>query len=278
MRQRLSEDYAAALGEPTVVLPTVQRRDVVPTEPPENHGPANHPPGNHGPRPHRPVAVPDPQQQDPVAGRGRPATTPARTSPTTRRRWPVPAGASPPTGPATGPSSGTGRPSATARSRPGRRAGRSSGSGAGMRRCRGASAGSGSTCARWSLCDLLAGVGRGRGDLRAALRRRGDHLQPLVRAAVGAAAGGAAAGAGGEPGVRAPLPVRRHGRVPAGVPGRGRPDRRGGRRLVRARSGSCPVLRPGRAADRDRLGRGPAVRAAQAAALRPGPRGAACAG
>ena len=55
MRQELSEGYEAILGEPTVVLPTVQRRDVVPTEPPENHGPANHPPGNHGPRPHRPL-------------------------------------------------------------------------------------------------------------------------------------------------------------------------------------------------------------------------------
>jgi len=55
VRQELSEGYEAILGEPTVVLPTVQRRDVVPTEPPENHGPANHPPGNHGPRPHRPL-------------------------------------------------------------------------------------------------------------------------------------------------------------------------------------------------------------------------------
>lgn len=55
MRQELSEDYEAILGEPTVVLPTVQRRDVVPPEPPENYGPANHPPANHGPRPHRPL-------------------------------------------------------------------------------------------------------------------------------------------------------------------------------------------------------------------------------
>ncbi|MEU8229569.1 exopolysaccharide biosynthesis polyprenyl glycosylphosphotransferase [Actinoplanes sp. NPDC048967] len=54
MRQELSESHEATLGEPTVVLPTVQRRDVVPSEPPEHHGPANHPPGNHGPRPHRP--------------------------------------------------------------------------------------------------------------------------------------------------------------------------------------------------------------------------------
>ena len=54
MRQELSGDHEATLGEPTVVLPTVQRRDVVPSEPPESHGPANHPPGNHGPRPHRP--------------------------------------------------------------------------------------------------------------------------------------------------------------------------------------------------------------------------------
>ena len=55
MRQELSGGFEAILGEPTVVLPTVQRRDVVPTEPPENYGPANHPPGNHGPRPHRPL-------------------------------------------------------------------------------------------------------------------------------------------------------------------------------------------------------------------------------
>lgn len=55
MRQELSGGYEAILGEPTVVLPTVQRRDAVPSEPPENHGPANHPPGNHGPRPHRPL-------------------------------------------------------------------------------------------------------------------------------------------------------------------------------------------------------------------------------
>jgi exopolysaccharide biosynthesis polyprenyl glycosylphosphotransferase len=54
VRQELSESHEATLGEPTVVLPTVQRRDVVPSEPPEHHGPANHPPGNHGPRPHRP--------------------------------------------------------------------------------------------------------------------------------------------------------------------------------------------------------------------------------
>jgi exopolysaccharide biosynthesis polyprenyl glycosylphosphotransferase len=54
VRQELSEDHEAALGEPTVLLPTVQRRDVVPSEPPEHHGPANHPPGNHGPRPTRP--------------------------------------------------------------------------------------------------------------------------------------------------------------------------------------------------------------------------------
>jgi len=55
VRQELSGGFEAILGEPTVVLPTVQRRDVVPTEPPENYGPANHPPGNHGPRPHRPL-------------------------------------------------------------------------------------------------------------------------------------------------------------------------------------------------------------------------------
>ena len=69
MRQELSEGYDESLGEPTVRLPTVQWRDVVPatgaatgpagrptpSEPPESHGPANHPPGNHGPRPHRPV-------------------------------------------------------------------------------------------------------------------------------------------------------------------------------------------------------------------------------
>jgi exopolysaccharide biosynthesis polyprenyl glycosylphosphotransferase len=60
VRQELSEDHeaieadGAGLGEPTVVLPTVQRRDVVPMEPPEQHRPANHPTGNHGPRPHRP--------------------------------------------------------------------------------------------------------------------------------------------------------------------------------------------------------------------------------
>jgi exopolysaccharide biosynthesis polyprenyl glycosylphosphotransferase len=54
VRQELSEDHEATLGEPTVMLPTVPRRDVAPTEPPENHGPANHPPGNHGPRPNRP--------------------------------------------------------------------------------------------------------------------------------------------------------------------------------------------------------------------------------
>ena len=65
MRQELSEDHEATSGEPTVVVPTEQRRDVAPPEPseppepPENHGPANHPPanhppGNHGPRPTRP--------------------------------------------------------------------------------------------------------------------------------------------------------------------------------------------------------------------------------
>ncbi|MFI7541166.1 sugar transferase [Actinoplanes sp. NPDC049599] len=55
MRQELSEDHEAALGEPTAALPAVHRRDVVPSEPPESHGPANHPPGNHGPRPNRPM-------------------------------------------------------------------------------------------------------------------------------------------------------------------------------------------------------------------------------
>ena len=69
MRQELSGSHDESLGEPTVTLPTVQWRDVVPaagaatgpagrtapSEPPENYGPANHPPGNHGPRPHRPA-------------------------------------------------------------------------------------------------------------------------------------------------------------------------------------------------------------------------------
>ncbi|MEV8507489.1 exopolysaccharide biosynthesis polyprenyl glycosylphosphotransferase [Actinoplanes sp. NPDC051475] len=69
MTQDLSGSHKALTDEPTVVLPTIQRRggseaaradtaaridtagriDV-----PENHGPANHPPDNHGPRPTRP--------------------------------------------------------------------------------------------------------------------------------------------------------------------------------------------------------------------------------
>ncbi|ROP31868.1 Undecaprenyl-phosphate galactose phosphotransferase WbaP/exopolysaccharide biosynthesis polyprenyl glycosylphosphotransferase [Couchioplanes caeruleus] len=57
MTQDLSGSRKATMDEPTVVLPTVQRRGG--SEPsradiPENLGPANHPPANHGPRPHRP--------------------------------------------------------------------------------------------------------------------------------------------------------------------------------------------------------------------------------
>ncbi len=71
MPHDLSRDRESALSEPTVTLPTIQRRDGAPTarltdtpaarrgedaagEWPENYGPANHPPANHGPRPHRP--------------------------------------------------------------------------------------------------------------------------------------------------------------------------------------------------------------------------------
>jgi exopolysaccharide biosynthesis polyprenyl glycosylphosphotransferase len=64
VRRDLSEDRERTLGEPTVMLPTVIRREngtaphgpgADPAAPvPENYGPANHPPANHGPRPHRP--------------------------------------------------------------------------------------------------------------------------------------------------------------------------------------------------------------------------------
>ena len=246
MQQDLSEGREPALQEPTVILPTVQQRP----QPERTPSPQRPPQDRTGER--------TPAQQGPAdrpAGQLRPGQSPARrttapgrtgrrraraATPRSRRRprrparrpggvrhehnaaaaRPVRAATSPPTGPATAPSSGTGRRSPAGRRPPARRPGRSCGCAAGTRRCRGGSAGSAGTCGRcWSV-DLRAGVvGRG-GDLRAALRRRGDRVQPLVSAAVRAAAGGVAAGAGGQPGVRAAVPVRRHGRVPAGVPRR----------------------------------------------------------
>jgi exopolysaccharide biosynthesis polyprenyl glycosylphosphotransferase len=62
VQRDLSEGRETALGEPTVLLPAVQRREAGPAPQrldgesapvPENYGPANHPPANHGPRPHR---------------------------------------------------------------------------------------------------------------------------------------------------------------------------------------------------------------------------------
>ncbi|MEV4636183.1 exopolysaccharide biosynthesis polyprenyl glycosylphosphotransferase [Actinoplanes sp. NPDC049548] len=92
MTQDLSGSRKAILDEPTVVLPTIQRRggtEAARTDVrfvvgqdhghasdlcvPENHGPANHPPANHGPRPHRPSPHRDRGRNSKIPAPARPA-------------------------------------------------------------------------------------------------------------------------------------------------------------------------------------------------------------
>ena len=73
------------------------------------------------------------------------------------------------------------------------------------------------------------------------VRQRRHPLQPPVRAVHRPAAADAAGVAGAEPRVRAPVPVRRHRRVPAGAPGRSGADRDDRDRLVRASTSVWPA-------------------------------------
>ena len=114
--------------------------------------------------------------------------------------------------------------------------------------------------------------------LRGPVRQRGHPVQPAVSALHGLAAVDLVGVADPQPSLRAPVPVRRHRRVPAGAPGRPGDDGDDGDRVVRVRVRPRPRVRRRSRCRWPRSSRSALGSACASTCTTSGPRASACAG